>query len=156
MPSDWKAKLFVSVITADGQQLLTPIVDINPTFNTPNVPEHSLEGDGVGVTMGNDTFAFNLTVKALRDQVSGTNPAEVMSKLQLKHEKFNIVIVERDTNISGGKNWAFDSLMLEDCYVNTGSPSRATLGTSPVAVFNCMCLGVNVDGEYYNGFKPPA
>jgi len=155
MGKDWKAKLFVSVVTASGgQKLLTPIIDINPTFNTPNVAEHSLEADNVGVTMGNDTFSFTLTVKALRDEDAGTNPAEVLAKLQLKHEEFNIVLVERDTNVSGGKNWAFDSLMMEKCYINSGSPSRSTLGTSPVAVFNCISLGTNVDGEYYNGYIP--
>ena len=154
MPSDWKAKLFVSLVDDDGQHILTPIVDINPTFNTPNLPEHSLEADNVGKTKTNDTYTFNLTVKALRDLDTGTNPAEILTRLQLEHKDFNIVIVERDTNVSGGQNWGFDSIMLEKCSVNVGSPTRAMIGASPVAIFNCMCLGVNVNGTSYNGFIP--
>lgn len=149
---NWKSKMFVAIQTDEGQQLLTPILDINPVFNTPNTPEHSLEADNVGVTRGNDTFNFSLTVKALRDEDADTNPSEVLTKLALTHKKFNIVLTERETQASGGvRNWAFDSIMLEECYCNNANPTRAIVNGSPAAVFNCMCLRVNVDGVMYNG-----
>ena len=152
MPSNWKSKLYVK-ITVDGvQSVLTPIVDINPTFNTPHVPEHSLEADNVGVTKGNDTFAFSLTVKALRDDATGTNPAKVLTDAQLNHKPFSIIMLERQIAGSSGDNWAFtESVQLENCYVNNGSPSRAVINTSPVAVFNCISLGVTIDSQSHTG-----
>ena len=152
MGKDWKSKLYVK-ITVDGvQHLLTPIVDINPTINTPHTPEHSLETDNVGVTKGNDTYTFSLTVKAVRDEDSGSNPAKILADAQLKHKPFSIVMVERQISGGDGDNWAFEeSLLLENCYVNNSSPTRATLNTSPVAVFNCIALGITADGKAYTG-----
>lgn len=155
MGKDWKSKMYVKVQTEDGQFLLSPITEINPTFNTPHVQEHSLEADNVGVTKQNDTFAFSMAIKAVRDEESGTNPAKILSLLQLKHAKFQIVLQERKTQDSNGKNWAFEqSILLEDCYINNSSPSRVILNGSPNAVFNCINLGVTVDGDHYDGTLP--
>jgi len=152
---DWKSKMYVKIQAEDGQFLLSPITEINPTFNTPHVQEHSLEADNVGVTKQNDTFAFSLAVKAVRDDESGTNPSKNMTLLQLNHKPFQVVLQERKTQDSDGKNWAFEeSILLEECYVNNSSPTRAILNGSPNAVFNCISMGVTVDGDHYDGTLP--
>lgn len=152
---DYQTKIFVSVETDEGLQLLSPIRDINIALNTPNTPIHSLEADNVGSFKGNDTYTFSLTVDAIRDEDAGVNPSKVLTKLQAEHKKFKIVLVERQTKSSGGeKNWAFDEWLLEDCLINTGAPTRGTLGGIPTATFNGIALGINVDGEYFNGTLP--
>jgi hypothetical protein len=61
-------------------------------------------------------------------------------------------MIERKTSDGTGKNWAFEtSVQLENCYVNSGNPSRAVVNTSPVAIFNCIAMGVTIDGSFYNG-----
>jgi len=149
MPKNFQSKLYIKVQTEDGQFLLSPIIDMNPTINTPNIPEHSIEEDNLGVSRGNDTFTFTCTVKAIKDEEGGTNPSKILTELALKHKPFNIVMTERKLAGSSGKEWAFETLLLENCYVNTANPSRATLAGSPVAIFTCMCLGLNLDGEAF-------
>lgn len=151
MPN-WKSKMFVKITDDVGTETLTPIVDINPVINTPHTPEHSLEDDNVGVTKGNDTFTFSLTVKALRSETTGTNPVKRITELQTKHKMFQIVMLERQISGGDGKDWAFtSSLVLDECYVNQSNPTRATLNASPVATFNCMSKGITVDGNSYHG-----
>ena len=96
-----------------------------------------------------------MTVDAIRDEVANVNPSKVLTKLQANHTKFKIVLVERDTKPAGGvKNWAFDEILLEGCLINTGAPSRDTLGGTPTATFNGICIGINIDGEFVNGTLP--
>lgn len=148
----YDTKLFINVETEDGLQLLSPIRDINIAANTPNTPIHSLEADNTGSFKGNHTYTFSLTVDAIRDELTGNNPSKVLLKLQLENAKFKIVAVERPTKPAGGaKEWAYDEILLEDCLINTGAPSRSTLGGVPTATFNGIALGINVDGEFFNG-----
>ena len=151
MVKQWKARLVVSI---DGQTI-TPITDISPNFNTPNIPEHSLEADNVMVTKTNDTFAFSMTIKAVSDEESGDNAAKKLTELQLKHTEFQVVLQERKTTASGDKEWSFDRIAMEHCYINSGSPTRASIAGSPVAVYNCIALGVTVDGAFYDGTLTP-
>lgn len=152
---DYMTRLQIAVETPDGLQLLSPIRDINIALNTPNTPVHSLEADNRGAYKGNDTYTFSVTVDAIRDEEAGVNPSKVLTKLQVAHTKFKIVVTERQTLASNGvKNWAFDEWLLEDCLLNTGAPSRATLGGIPTATYNGIALGINVDGEYFNGTLP--
>lgn len=151
---NWKSKMFISVLSEDGTQLLSPILEINPTFNTPHNRVHSLEADNVGIVKTNDEFGLSLTVNALRDETAGTNPSKLLTLLQLNHTKFQIVMIERQTVASEGSEWAFDDILFEDVYVNNSTPTRGTINGAPVAVFNCVALGVNIDGAYFNGTIP--
>jgi hypothetical protein len=152
---NYNTKVFINIETPEGLQLLSPIRDINIALNTPNTPIHSLEADNVGSYKGNDTYTFSLTVDAIRDNLTGTNPSKVLTKLQAEHTKFKIVMVERPTKPAGGeKDWAFDEMLLEDCLINTGAPTRETLGGIPTATFNGIALGINIDGEFFNGTLP--
>ena len=151
MPSNWKNRLAIKIQTDDGQFLLSPIKNMTPTFNTPHTSEHSIEGDNKGVTKGNAEFAFTLTVDAVQDPVSGTNPYKLLMNAQLKGTAFNIVIVEQQRKTSDANQFPFDtSLILEECYVNTNSLPIISNGR-PTGTFGGIAMRVNADGDLFDG-----
>lgn len=151
MPSDFKSKLFVKVKQGGQEFPLIPIVSISPNFNTPHTPEHSLEQSNRGATQGDTTFNFSLSCKAIKDVDAGFNPSKVLTEIALQGLEFEVVIGEKQANGSNGQNWAFQTFMLQRCFVNNSTPTTQNLGGSPVATFNCMCLAVTIDDVTYNG-----
>ena len=57
---DWNTRLVVKL----GNNVITPIDQFTPTFNTPHTVLHSVEGDNVGYVRQPFTFTSTMTVKA--------------------------------------------------------------------------------------------
>jgi len=145
----WMDKLYVRLVSEEGSGLVSPIQSIAPVFQTPNEMGDSLEADNVFVTRGNDRYPFTLVCNPLRgDQV---DTIKVLMLLGLKHLPFQIAMLERQTTPGGGSEWSLDELVLPTCYCNQSEPSTFRVRGAPVATFNCMSVGVQIDGESYDG-----
>ena len=153
MSKKWTNKLYVRATKPDGEILITPIVSITPTFNTPHTWEHGLFEDNMNVTRGNFTYTFNMAVRALRDLVSGENPSKDITFIQQNGLEFEIFIGEQKQNDNEGKQWAFDKMVLKKAYVNNMVSSNTT-GASPMTTFACSCGEINLDGVVFNGSNP--
>jgi hypothetical protein len=150
MPKKWNNKLYVKATLPTGQILISPIVNITPTFNSPHVYEHDLNRDNVNVSRGNFNYTFNLTVRMLRDIVSLENPVNALTVIQQQDLEFEILIGEQIFNENGSKQFSFDSVAMKGCYVNSMVQTLST-GASPTATFACVAGSVNLDGVSYNG-----
>lgn len=153
MSKKWTNKLYVRATTADGSELVSPILSITPTFSTPHVWEDSLDKDNVNVSRGNFKYNFNMVVRALRDLVSGENPAKTIALIQQKGLEFEIFIGEQKQNDNEGKQWFLDKMVLSKAYVNN-LVSTNTQGASPQVTYACSCGEINLDGEVFNGSNP--
>jgi len=137
MPN-WSSRLEVHV----AGQIVSPITSFTTAFATAITPIHSIEADNVGVIKKPQTITFTMTVPAVvpvptDPQSPATNVADIY-KLAVNGSKFDVALVVRS-----GNDWAFKSLLFQECYITSASPSNVTVGTTsgqldtvPVATFS--------------------
>ena len=127
---DWNTKLVITV----GADVVSPIDQFTPTFNTPHTILHSVEADNVGFVRQPQTFTFTMTVKA--NSVAVAN----ITELALNGTEFNVTLAEQS-----GEDWAFKKMMFSRCLVTSANPSNVVIDGVPTASFNCMALKVNLE-----------
>lgn len=127
---DWKTKLVVKV----GNDVISPIENFTPTFNTPHTVIHSVEAENVGYVRQPFTFTFTLTVRAI-----GTSVAD-LTELAVNGTEFDIAVAEQK-----GTDWSFNSIKFERCIITSANPSNVVIDGTPSASFNCASLGVGLE-----------
>ncbi len=127
---DWKTKLVEKV----GNDVISPIENFTPTFNTPHTVIHSVEADNVGYVRQPFTFTFTLTVRAI-----GTSVAD-LTELAVNGTEFDIAVAEQN-----GTDWSFNSIKFERCIITSANPSNVVIDGAPSASFNCASLGVGLE-----------
>lgn len=127
---DWKTRLVVKV----GNEVISPIENFTPTFNTPHTVIHSVEADNVGYVRQPFTFTFTLSVRAI-----GTSVAD-LTELAVNGTEFDIAVAEQK-----GTDWSFKSIKFERCIITSANPSNVVIDGAPSASFNCASLGVGLE-----------
>lgn len=127
---DWNTRLVVKV----GTDVVSPIDQFTPTFNTPHTILHSVEADNVGYVRQPFTFTFTMTVKANAVAVA------TLAGLALNGSEFDVTVAEQV-----GDDWAFKKIMLSRCLITSSNPSNVVIDGVPTASFNCIALSVNVE-----------
>jgi hypothetical protein len=128
---DWNTRLVVKL----GNNVITPIDQFTPTFNTPHTVLHSVEGDNVGYVRQPFTFTFTMTVKANATVVAD------LTELAVNGREFDISVAEQV-----GQDWAFNKLMFSRCLITSTNPSNVVIDGVPTASFNCISLKVSMEG----------
>jgi hypothetical protein len=151
MGRKWTNKLFVKAnVPGSGNILIAPVINVSPANSTPHTWEHGLNKDNQNPTRGNFTYNCTITVRALKDNETLDNPVNVLTKIAQLGLEFDILIGEQIIQEGGVKQYAFDQLGYEKCYVNSDTHAL-NMGASPTATFNMVCGAINIDGESYNG-----
>jgi hypothetical protein len=127
---DWNTRLEVRV----GNDLISPIDNFTPTFNTPHTVVHSVEADNVGYVRQPQTFTFTMTVRAIGPAVAD------LTELAVNGQEFSIAVSERQ-----GTDWAFKSIKFGRCIITSANPSNVVIDGAPAASFNCAALSVGVE-----------
>jgi hypothetical protein len=128
---DWNTRLVVKL----GNNVITPIDQFTPTFNTPHTVLHSVEGDNVGYVRQPFTFTFTMTVKANATVVAD------LTELAVNGREFDISVAEQV-----GQDWAFNKIMFSRCLITSTNPSNVVIDGVPTASFNCIALKVSMEG----------
>jgi hypothetical protein len=128
---DWNTRLVVQL----GNNVITPIDQFTPTFNTPHTVLHSIEGDNVGYVRQPFTFTFTMTVKANATVVAD------LTELAVNGQEFDISVAE-----GNGHDWAFNKIMFSRCLITSTNPSNVVIDGVPTASFNCISLKVSMEG----------
>lgn len=129
---DWQTRLEISV----NGDVISPIDNFTPTFNTPTTVIHSIEADNVGMIVQPQTATFTMTLKAI-----GTSVAE-LTRMALAGEKFNIQVAEKT-----GTDWTFMKLLFRNCLITSANPSNVVIDGVPMATFNGIILGFTADTD---------
>ncbi|MGA5305619.1 hypothetical protein ACPCHT_37395 [Nucisporomicrobium flavum] len=128
--ADWNTRLEVKL----GDKTITPISNLQTTFNVPHTVIHSLEADGTGYVRQPFTFTFTMTVPAVAEAVAD------LTELAVNGTEFSVSVAEKT-----GTDWSFKSIKFARCVVTSGSPSNITVDGVPQANFSCMALTVTVE-----------
>ena len=127
---DWNTRLEVRV----GDEVISPIDNFTPTFNTPHTVLHSIEADNVGYIRQPMTFTFTMTVRAIGTAVAN------LTELAVNGQTFNISVSEKQ-----GTDWTFKSIKFSNCIFTSANPSNVVIDGAPAASFNCMALSVGLE-----------
>jgi len=127
---DWNTRLVVKL----GTNVITPIDQFTPTFNTPHTILHSIQEDNVGYVRQPFTFTFTMTVKANAPTVAD------LTQLAVNGTEFDITVAEQT-----GSDWAFNKIMLSRCLITSTNPSNVVIDGVPTASFNCIALKANLE-----------
>ena len=127
---DWNTRLEVRV----GNNVVSPIDNFTPTFNTPHMVIHSVEGDNLGYIRQPQTFTFTMTVRAI-----GTAVAD-LTELAVNGREFAVAVAERK-----GTDWSFKSIKFGRCVITSANPSNVVIDGAPTASFNCAALSVGIE-----------
>jgi hypothetical protein len=128
---DWNTRLVVK----RGNDVISPIENFTPTFNTPHTVIHSLEGDNLGYVRQPFTYSFTMSVRAI-----GTAVAD-LTELAVNGAEFELAVAES----GNGKDWTFKSIKLSNCIINSCNPSNVVIDGAPLATFTCMALNVSLE-----------
>lgn len=125
---NWGAKLAIRITEADGTKtLITPLESFDPQIQTPHLEIDSTEQERLGWERQPTRFSFTLSVKAVGDA------AQVLSRLQLNRDEFEIGIAEENTETG---DWAFTSVLFTRCKITSSNPTRLSNNGAPVASYN--------------------
>jgi hypothetical protein len=127
---DWNTRLEVRL----ADQVVAPISQFTPTFNSPHTVLHSVEADNVGYVRQPQTFTFTMTVQAIGSAVAD------LTELAVKGDEFAIALAEKK-----GTDWAFKALKFTRCVITSANPSNVVIDGAPTATFNCMSLNVGIE-----------
>lgn len=128
---DWNTRLAVSYTDEDGNTVdITPIDSYSPSFSLNAEALHSIERTHIGVIFMPQALTFSLTVKAI-GPVAGQ-----LTALALQGKHFNITLQETDD----GNDWAFKSMVMEDCLITSAAPTAAVVSGAPTATFSGLSL----------------
>src|SRR5882762_7487392 len=111
MASDWRTRLAVSYTEGTTSVSISPIDSFAPSFALNVEAIHSIEKTHIGAVYSPRAINFSMTVKAIGDV------AARLTNLALKGTRFNITLQEFD-----GSDWAFKSILLEDCIITSATP----------------------------------
>jgi hypothetical protein len=128
---DWNTRLVVK----RGDQVISPIENFTPTFNTPHTVMHSLEVDNVGYVRQPFTYSFTMSVRAVGSVVAD------LTELAVNGSQFDIAVAES----KNGKDWAFKRIQFSGCIINSCNPSNVVIDGAPMATFTCMALNVTLE-----------
>ena len=129
-PMDWRTRLAVTYVDADGKKVeVSPIDSFSPTFTLTAEVHHSIERTHIGAIFQPEQIAFTMTVKAI-----GTVAGQ-LTALALGGTRFDITLHEHD-----GIDWSFKSLVLRECLITSASPSNTTVSGAPSATFSGISL----------------
>jgi hypothetical protein len=128
---DWNTRLVVK----RGNNVISPIENFTPTFNTPHTVIHSLEADNLGYVRQPFTYSFTMSVRAI-----GTAVAD-LTQLAVNGAEFELAVAES----GNGKDWTFKSIKLSNCIINSCNPSNVVIDGAPLATFTCMALNVSLE-----------
>jgi hypothetical protein len=143
--ADWNTRLAVSY-EKDGQSVeITPIDSFTPTFALAAEVLHSIEATHIGVVYSPKSMTFSMTVKAIGDV------AAQLTVLALEGKRFNIVLQEAE----GGNDWAFKSVVMSDCIINSANPTSATISGAPAATFSGFSLSSKAEPKKGAAVKVP-
>jgi hypothetical protein len=133
---DWKTRLAVSYKEEGGQQIdITPIDSFTPTFALNAEVLNSVEATHLGCIYSPSAISFSMTVKAI-GPVAGQ-----LTSLALQGKRFNVTLQETDD----GHDWAFKTVVLEECIITSASPTAATVSGAPSATFSGFSLKGTAD-----------
>jgi hypothetical protein len=127
---DWNTRLVVKL----GTDVITPIDQFTPTFNTPHTILHSIEADNVGVIRQPMTFTFTMTVKANATAVAK------LTEIAINATPFEVTLAEQT-----GTDWAFNSILFSGCLITSTNPSNVVIDGVPTASFNCIAQKISVE-----------
>ncbi|MGW0203466.1 hypothetical protein [Nonomuraea sp. NPDC003201] len=128
---DWKSHLAVSYNDGNGDVLITPLRSFTPSFSLNAEAQHSCEASHIGVIYSPQTLSFSLTVDA-----AGPAAAQ-LTMLALAGTRFKILLQEAGDE---RQDWAFASVVMEDCVITSATPSTATVSGVPSATFSGFSL----------------
>jgi hypothetical protein len=128
---DWNTRLVVKV----GNNVISPIENFTPTFNTPHTVIHSLEVDNVGFVRQPFTFTFTMSVRAIGSAVAD------LTQLAVNGTTFDIAVAE----YQNGQDWTFKSIKFTTCIINSCNPSNVVIDGAPLATFTCAALNVSLE-----------
>lgn len=162
MPSDFKTRLYVSVdeLTVDengnvsivATHPLIPLKSITESFSINNTKIHSTHKPNAGTVRGNTDLSFSFNVSSVYDSVAGVNPAKELTRIGLLGIPFNVVTTEVKTQASNNKqNFAWESIVMLDCVLDSGQPLNYTSGGEPVSAFAGKGSAIQLDGLTYDG-----
>jgi len=143
---DWNTQLAVSYVDEDDNTVnVTPIDSFSPTFQMNSEVMHSLEQSHIGLIYSPEQVSFQMTVKAC-----GPAAAQ-LTALAMQGKSFDITLQEQQ-----GDDWAFSTIVLSDCYINSAEPTSATPTGAPTATFSGVSLGANMTDKDGGSFELPA
>jgi hypothetical protein len=148
---NWKNRRFIKVISTEGTVVIAPIKNFTRRNDTQISRIHSLEKSGSGIAIGNTEYALTLNVSSLRDAETGQNPTAVLERLQETHEAFKIVNIERPIAAGETDEYAYETVLYDECYVQNMVETMQVGPQEPMATFNVVALKKELDGTQYSG-----
>jgi hypothetical protein len=145
MATDWKTKLVVTYTDATGKEdEISPIQSFTPTFSTNAEPIHSIERTHVGVVYSPQSLTFQMTVSAVGDA------AAKLTALALTGKRFKVVLKEKE-----GNDWAFNTIVMDECIITSAGPSNASISGTPQASFSGFSMHVEATDAANTTTKAP-
>ncbi|NRQ31939.1 hypothetical protein HII36_08810 [Nonomuraea sp. NN258] len=128
--ADWNTRLEVRL----GDQVITPISQFTPTFNTPFTVINSIDEHNLGYVRQPQAFTFTMTVLAM-----GTAVAD-LTELAVTGKEFEIT-----TAVKRGGDWSFKALKFGRCVITSVNPSNVVIDGAPTATFTCTSLAPGIE-----------
>jgi hypothetical protein len=133
---DWKTRLAVSYTDKDGNDVnVTPIDSFSPSFALSTEVLHSIEATHIGAVYSPTAITFSMTCKAIGPVVGQ------LTALALNSKRFKVLLQETDD----GHDWAFKTIVLEDCMITSAAPTAASPTGAPSATFSGISLKGTAD-----------
>lgn len=127
---DWNSRIVVKFTDDLGvEHTISPIDSFSPTFALGAEPIHSIEQTHIGVIYSPKSMNFSITVKAIGDVVAR------LTHLAMTGKRFKISMLEGE-----GNDWAFESVVMDECIITSCSPSNANPTGAPASTFSGFSL----------------